>query len=137
LKYLPQESPLLLVHNTFTSKQDIETAEEQHQNLYWCFCPKANLYIENKLPQIDLFFELGVKCTLGTDSLASNNSLSIWEEILSIRKAFPKIPLNTLINWATINGAQFLGIDNQFGSFEVGKKPGVNWIKGNTISPIF
>lgn len=125
------DAPLLLVHNTFTSKEDVSNAEKTHKNLYWCFCPKANLYIENKLPNISQFLDAGVKCVLGTDSLASNDTLSIWEEILTIKNAFPEIELDTLITWATINGAEYLGIESKFGSFEVGKSPGINWLKGS------
>ena len=137
LKYLPSGTPLLLVHNTFTSAEDIVKATEQHEELYWCFCPKANLYIENRLPNFSQFLDAGVKCTLGTDSLASNNSLSIWEEIQTIQKTFPDIETHELIKWATLNGAEFLGIDKNYGSIEVGKLAKINWIKEDTISPIF
>jgi aminodeoxyfutalosine deaminase len=32
--------------------------------------------------------------------------------------------------WASLNGAKALQIEDNFGSFEVGKKPGVNLISG-------
>lgn len=131
LHWLPKNLALLLVHNTFTSADDIDFAEKLHPNLYWCFCPKANLYIENRLPNINLFISAGVKCTLGTDSLASNDSLSIWEEILCLRQNFPKVEIETLIEWATINGATFLGIQQDYGSLEPGKIAKVNWLKEN------
>ena len=133
LNRLPSHTPLLLVHNTFTTEQDIRAAEKEHNNLYWCFCPKANLYIEGQLPNIPQFIEKGVKCTLGTDSLASNDTLSIWEEIQTIQHHFPKIPLETLIKWGSLNGAEFLGIESEFGSFEQGKTAAINWIKGNKL----
>ncbi|MEQ8910529.1 MAG: amidohydrolase family protein [Vicingaceae bacterium] len=129
LPYLPNEKPLLLVHNTYTSKADIEEAEKLHPNLYWCFCPRANDYIESRLPQMELFLEQGIKCTLGTDSLASNYSLSIWEEMKLIKKHYPQISLEALMEWGCKNGAEFLGMKD-LGGFEVGKKPGVNWLKG-------
>lgn len=134
LQRLSKETPLLLVHNTFTSKEDIEKAENSHHHLYWCFCPKANLYIENRLPNIPQFLEKKVKCTLGTDSLASNDTLSIWEEIKTIKGQFPQIPMATLIQWGTLNGAEFLGIEKEYGSFEEGKNPGINQVvKGEII----
>ena len=136
LNYLPKESPLLLVHNTFTNREDIVKAEEQHNNLFWCFCPKANLYIENRLPNIEQFVDLGVKCTLGTDSLASNDALSIWEEIQTIQQHFPSLELNKLIQWGTINGAEFLGLEKEYGSLEVGKKARINWIKNDVLVPL-
>lgn len=136
--YLPDllaDSPLLLVHNTFTSAADIAFAEAQHKNLYWCFCPKANLYIENRLPDYKLFTEAGVRITLGTDSLASNDTLSILDEMKTIAEAAPWITTVQLLTWATANGAAALQMDNQFGTFEKGKKPGVLLLKklGNDL----
>jgi cytosine/adenosine deaminase-related metal-dependent hydrolase len=128
LPQLPSENKILLVHNTFTSAQDISFANNYNKNLYWCFCPNANLYIENKLPDINLFIKNNCAITLGTDSYASNWSLSIWDEITALLKHFPQIDLNEMLKWATINGAEFLGIENQCGSIEKNKKPGLNLI---------
>ena len=70
-----------------------------------------------------------MKCTIGTDSLASNYGLSLLDELKVIAKVFPEIPTTTLLEWATMNGAHFLGVEQRFGSFETGKKPGINWVK--------
>lgn len=124
---------ILLVHNTFTSQQDIEWAaahiDNAQKNLYWCFCPNANLYIENHLPDCMNFINAQQQITLGTDSLASNHQLSIWEEIKTITTHFPSLTLETLLQWATQNGAKYLGIENKFGSIEKGKTPGLNLIE--------
>ncbi|MBB5636557.1 cytosine/adenosine deaminase-related metal-dependent hydrolase [Pedobacter cryoconitis] len=128
LPLLSAAAKTLLVHNTFTSKQDIEFAKGQHPKLYWCLCPNANLYIENKLPDVALLMESGATITLGTDSLASNHQLSILAEMKTLQE-YQQISFDTLLRWATLNGALFLGIDTQFGSFEKGKKPGVNFIE--------
>jgi len=65
------------------------------------------------------------RMVLGTDSLASNDQLNILDEINAIHKNFPGIKKETLLQWATINGAKALGIDHEYGSFVKGKKPGV------------
>lgn len=129
--YLPLLSAApktLLVHNTFTSKADLEFAVTTHPNLYWCLCPNANLYIENRLPDIKLLRENGVTITLGTDSLASNHQLSILDEMKVLQEQ-AHVPFEELLLWATSNGASFLGVDKQFGSFESGKIPGINLIE--------
>ena len=131
LPNLPKENKLLLVHNTFTSKEDILFANNYNKNLYWCFCPNANLYIENKLPNINLFKENNCSITLGTDSYASNWSLSIWDEIKAIQKQFPELELQEILKWATLNGAKFLGTADTFGSIEKNKKPGLNLISAD------
>lgn len=119
----------LLVHNTIATEWDAEWAEDIHPNLYWCFCPNANLFIEDRLPDIPMLMKHVQYITIGTDSLASNHGLSILEELISIQNKFPEINSNDLLRWATLYGAKFLGIDDKFGSFDVGKKPGVNLIK--------
>jgi cytosine/adenosine deaminase-related metal-dependent hydrolase len=129
IDYLPTENNCLLVHNTFTSQQDIEQANAKIKNIYWTFCPNSNLYIENRLPDIPLFYKKNQKCCIGTDSLASNHQLSVLEEIKTIQNHFPEIPLQELIKWATLNGAEALNL-HKFGSFEQGKTPGINLITG-------
>lgn len=115
----------LLVHNTFTAKEDIVWANEFADNIYWCFCPNANEYIEGRQPNYSLFKE--ERCTIGTDSLASNWSLSVLDELKTITKNDPSISLETLIKWATFNGAKYLGF-NELGSIQKGKSPGLNLI---------
>jgi cytosine/adenosine deaminase-related metal-dependent hydrolase len=117
--------PVLLVHNTYTTASDIAFTRENALNAYWCLCPQANLYIEKRLPDIALLRSQACTITLGTDSLASNHQLSIWQEIQTIRQHYPAIALEEILQWATLNGAQALGIDHTYGSFEKGKQPGM------------
>jgi aminodeoxyfutalosine deaminase len=124
-KFLPQQQ-VILVHNVFTTKEDILfTKNAGNTGLYWCLCPNANLYITDQLPDIPMLVTEDCSLVFGTDSLASNHQLSILDEMKSVREHFPEIPLQSLFNWATLNGAKALQIDHQFGSFEKGKKPGV------------
>lgn len=128
--YLPLLSPdlkTLLVHNTYTTAADVAYATGIHPNLYWCLCPHANLYIENMLPDVKMMRAAGLRITLGTDSLASNDSLSILSEMNLLQERFD-VPTDELLKWATFNGAEFLEIDRRFGSFELGKQPGINLI---------
>lgn len=123
LPLLPH-APTLLVHNTFTSKQDLHEALSNYNNLFWCTCPKANLYIENQLPNYQQFIDSKAKMTIGTDSLASNDTLCILEEMKTIQ---PFVPLELLIEWACKNGAEFLDLA-ALGTFQKGKTPGINHI---------
>ena len=115
----------IFVHNTMTNKSDIETAHNWSQNCYWATCPNANLYIENRLPNYQYFLDAQAKVTIGTDSLTSNWQLSILEEMKTIAKYQSYVPFETLLQWATLNGAAALGFDAELGSIEVGKKPGL------------
>lgn len=71
-----------------------------------------------------MFFDSGCNLTVGTDSLASNDSLSVLEELKSIHHSFPDIPIENLLTWATRNGAEYFGWDD-LGSFKKNCKPGI------------
>lgn len=121
----------LFVHNTLTTPEGIEAATAWAQNgVYWATCPNANLYIENRLPRYDRFIAAGAKMTVGTDSLTSNWQLSILEELRTISKFQSYVPFDTLLTWATINGAEALQFDAELGSLEVGKTPGLLVLSG-------
>lgn len=126
--FLGKNQKILLVHNTYTSLKDIYFTKRSGRDIYWCFCPNANLYIENRLPKVELFYQNDLAITLGTDSLASNDSLCILSELKTLHQHFPALKLEQTLKWATLNGAKFLGLDEDLGSIEVGKKPGLNLI---------
>lgn len=130
LPLLSNKQDVLLVHNTCTNLKDIYFIKRFDHKIHWCFCPNANIYIEGTLPKIDLFIDQGFNITLGTDSLASNYKLCILSEMATLQKHFPSLSLSRLLEWGTINGAKFLGIDKDKGSIETGKTPGLNLITG-------
>jgi len=115
---------LILVHNTYADRVTVRKVKERG-NLFWCLCPNANLYIENNLPPVDMLTEEHCRIVIGTDSLASNNRLSILEELKTLQQNFPGVSLEDLIRWATLNGAEALAENARFGSIQPGKKPGL------------
>lgn len=135
LKSLPVNRNLILVHNTYTSADDIRWAEFYSKHIYWCFCPNANLYIENALPHYQDFIDAKVKMVVGTDSLASNDGLSILDELKVLSKYNNSFTSAQLLSMATSNGAEALKLA-EFGTFEAGKKPGVNLLTGITVEKI-
>ncbi len=128
LKYFNLDDNILLIHNTYTKEEDISFAENFSENIYWVFCPNSNLYIEDNLPKLDMFFTKGLKICFGTDSYSSNDELSILSEMKTVSENFKNIPFNKIIESATINGAKALKIDDFAGSIEIGKTPGINLI---------
>jgi cytosine/adenosine deaminase-related metal-dependent hydrolase len=121
-------SSVILVHNTYTKQEDVDYINQNKspdQIVSFCLCANANLYIENMLPPAGMLLQNKCNIVVGTDSLASNHRLSILEELKTIAKNFPHIKTETLLQWATINGAKALQMDDTLGSFEKGKKPGV------------
>jgi cytosine/adenosine deaminase-related metal-dependent hydrolase len=132
LNYLPKLNNLLLVHNLFTNQSDIDyIGSIRKLSITWfVLCPGSNLYIQNRLPDIDLFRNNHLQICLGTDSLVSNHQLSILEEMKIIQATYPYISIDELLNWASFNGANALKINDWAGSIEVGKRPGLNLLSG-------
>ncbi|MEO6327302.1 MAG: amidohydrolase family protein [Ginsengibacter sp.] len=125
---LSKAASVILVHNTFTSQADIDYVNKNkpgHQLVAFCVCPNANMYIEDTLPPVELLVKNDCFITIGTDSLASNHSLNILDEMKTIQHYFPILSLEKILQWATFNGAKALQMDEAIGSFEKGKKPGV------------
>ncbi len=120
----------LFVHNTLTRAEDIRAAQAWSPHTFWATCPNANLYIENRLPDYRNFIDTGARLTIGTDSLTSNWQLSVLEEMKTIARYQSYVPFETMLRWATLNGAQALGFEDTLGSFEAGKTPGVLLLQG-------
>ncbi len=125
LQFMNPDCRTLFVHNTMTTKEDIEAAHQWSDKVYWATCANANLYIENRLPNYENFISTGAKLTIGTDSLTSNWQLSVLEEMKTIARFQSSVSFDQLLTWATINGAQALGYEEDLGSLEVGKTPGL------------
>ncbi len=137
MQHLSAEGRILLVHNTCAPPEDIELLLDWHPAPFWVTCPNANLYIENRLPRYSDFMERGATLCVGTDSLSSNWQLSILEEIKTIQRYQSEIASEELLRWATYNGAKALGYEDQIGSLEEGKSPGVLWIECEVVKETF
>jgi aminodeoxyfutalosine deaminase len=125
LPYMQEAATLLLVHDTFTQPADMQWAQSVSTALYWCICIRANQYIENALPPIAALRQNGARIVVGTDSLASNYSLSILDELYTIQQHFPEVPTEELLTWATSNGAAALQLHDSVGSLQPGTHPGI------------
>lgn len=135
LPYFTKEKSMILVHNVTTSAEDLEfvkrtTNNEQStgssgRSTFFCLCPNANLYISNTLPDVTMLMEHTGNIVLGTDSLASNDRLSIQAEIKALQQNCKDLDLATLLKWATSNGSKALQMNDRLGSFQKGKQPGV------------
>ena len=127
LASVPSDKELLLVHNTFITEQDIEAVQERFgEHVTWVVCPRSNNFIEGVFPPVDLLRRCGGRIAVGTDSLSSNERLSLIDEL----KCFPSVPLEERLRWATIGGARALGLEDRIGSFEIGKTPAAVVLSG-------
>jgi len=147
LSNFTKDQSIILVHNVHTSAADLLFLKFQASNgkpgyrtgrlqTFLCLCPNANLYIGNTLPDVNLLMQHTDDIVLGTDSLASNDGLSILAEIKTLKQNFKIIDLAVFLKWATINGAKALQVDDKLGSFETGKQPGVILIDGTGLEKV-
>lgn len=122
------DSKILFVHNTFIKNSDIDIIKKLNRNKCgFVICPSSNLFIENKMPPVEMLYESGTPVMIGTDSLASGSSMSVFDEIKLIQNK-TNIRFETILKSATLNAAEFMNWNN-LGSFERGKKPGINLIQ--------
>jgi len=102
LPYFNNRQTILLIHNTYMPEEDIvwanNYAAENGLKLVYCLCPNANLYIENKLPPVELFIKHNCNLVLGTDSYSSNWQLNIAKEIQGCHGFKPWHPLRKFYN---------------------------------------
>lgn len=125
----PYGQQILLVHNVCLKQDDIDAAKKVMNNVYWAVCPLSNIFIHNALPPIDLMRENGLAITVGTDSLSSNDDLSMIKEIACLHENFSHVPMNEIFTWACLNGARFLKKDGVLGTIALGKRPGIVLVK--------
>jgi len=121
------ERPTIAAHCVHLNDEDIEILAKS--NVSVAHNPTSNLKLASGFAPVEKMLKAGVNVTLGTDGASSNNNLNMFEEmhLASImHKALNydavSVPAETVIKMATINGAKALGIEDELGSLEVGKK---------------
>lgn len=121
----PFDEHILLVHECCMNEEGMHAVKNVMKNAYIALCPCSNIFIHNALPPIDLMRKEGMRLTIGTDSLSSNDDLDMVREMFCIQENFPDVPLGEIISWATRNGAEFLGKGDVYGRLAKGFKSGV------------
>ena len=85
-------------------------------------CPRSNRWTGAGTPPVERFYASGVRVAVGTDSLASVADLNLFAELAAVRRLAPQVPATSVLQSATLAGAEALGFDADFGSLEPGKR---------------
>jgi aminodeoxyfutalosine deaminase len=109
-------SPLLLAHGTY-----LDAKAPLRAGASVVYCPRTHAAFGQQRHPFREMLQQGVRVALGTDSLASNPDLSIWEEVRFLYRQHPDLPGEDLLRMATLSGAEALGWAEQSGSLEPGK----------------
>lgn len=122
--------PLLFVHLLEAQPAELKIIHDTFPQAYFCLCPASNGYIHGRIPLWADFEPYAAQVCLGTDSLASNDSLEMWKEVVLLHKQSPKTPIHQWFQLLTTNGAKALGVFPDYGLFAVGNRCGVLNVKG-------
>jgi 5-methylthioadenosine/S-adenosylhomocysteine deaminase len=116
----------LLIHCVRVDAGDIQRIRSAGARV--AHCPVANARLGHGTAPVPELLEAGVTVGLGTDSVASNNRLDLLEEariaqLLQRTRLLSAtvLPVQRLLEMATIDGARALGVDDRIGTLEVGK----------------
>ena len=111
----------LAVHCVHVSVNDTRIIKSRGSHI--ALCPRSNDLLDVGRAPVALFKKIGIPLALGTDSLASNNSLSLWDELRFALDTFPHdLSEQDVLGMVTAGGAAALGISATRGSLEVGKR---------------
>lgn len=107
----------LLAHCNYLTDEDIQTLAESGASVV--FCPRSHHYFYHTDHPLKRLLAAGINVAIGTDSLASNWSLSMLDELRFLRKAWDCLPPETLLDMVTINGTRGLQL-RRIGKLEKG-----------------
>jgi cytosine/adenosine deaminase-related metal-dependent hydrolase len=110
----------LVVHAVHLSDADLQRVAARGATVVTC--PRSNQWVGVGVPPIARFYAAGLKVAVGTDSLASVSDLNLFSELHTMRWLAPSVPARTLLESATRVGADALGLGDELGTIEVGKR---------------
>lgn len=111
----------LAVHCVWVDGRDVGILAESAASV--CLCLRSNRLIGVGDAPAAAMHAAKIPLCLGTDSLASVQSLDLWEEVRAVRRLLtPPAPLHDLLAMVTVNPARALGLAQDYGSLETGKR---------------
>ncbi len=124
------EGPTIAAHVVWPTPEEIPILVERKVGVI--HNPTSNMKIASGIAPITELLAAGVRVGLGTDGAASNNDLDMWEEmrlaslLQKVDRMDPEVlSATTVLTMATRGGATAIGLGDQVGSLEVGKRADV------------
>lgn len=111
-------SQSLLIHGVQVDAADAQQIAVSGATVV--LCPRSNARLGVGVAPVARYKASGVQLALGTDSLASNDSLSLWDELAFARSVYPEFSPGELLAIATRGGAKALGLANEMGELVAG-----------------
>lgn len=114
------DARILAVHGNYLSDSEIKLLASRGISLV--HCPFSHHYFGHRPFPMQACQEAGVNLALGTDSLASAETLSMFEVLRKTLESFPSLSREEVFSMATLGGAKALKMEEEIGSLEAGKK---------------
>ncbi len=121
LKLLATAHRALVVHGNYLTSDEIHFLGEHRERMSAIYCPRTHAFFGHERYPLSEMLSAGVRVAVGTDSRASNPDLKLWEELKLIARQHPNVPPDQVLRMGTLNGAEALGIDHDYGSVTLGK----------------
>lgn len=122
-------SDVALAHCVHLNDSELQVLAETQTRV--AHCPSSNLKLGSGIAPVKTMLERGIHVSLGADGAACNNRLDMFTEMRTaallqkVQHGPETLPAKTSLRMATIEGARALGLENEIGSLEVGKKADV------------
>jgi aminodeoxyfutalosine deaminase len=110
----------IVAHLNELTQSDFELLERSNSKFYVVHCPRSHNYFGHSPFAFDRLRSLGFNICLGTDSLASNETLSLFDEMRAFQKNFPQVSLQEIFRMVTVNPARALRCENALGQIRRG-----------------
>lgn len=118
---LAELSSALAVHGNYFGPAEWEFLKQAPQ-ISVVYCPRTHHYFGHASHPWLTLIEQGTNVAIGTDSRASNPDLSLWNELLFLRKQFPEVATSLILECGTLAGARALEMSSEIGSITPGKR---------------
>jgi cytosine/adenosine deaminase-related metal-dependent hydrolase len=102
------------------TESDFELLEKMRTKFHVAHSPRSHDYFGHRPFQSERLRRLGFNICLGTDSLASNNSLSLFAEMRAFQRSEPESSPEKIFEMVTVNPASALGQQNTLGRIRPG-----------------
>ena len=116
------------VHCNYLSDEDAQLLRRGRITPVWC--PGSHVFFGHEPHPADRLLAAGVAVALGTDSLASNAALDMTREMRLAAAAFPRVSPETWLRGATLEPARVIGLGEEVGSLEAGKRADIAVLEG-------
>ncbi len=114
------DARVMAVHAVQCTGEDLRLLQSRGVTIV--SCPRSNQYVGVGAPPLEAFYAMDVEVAFGTDSLASVETLSLFDELAEARRLAPRVPASALLRSATYVGARALGFEDDYGSLDVGRR---------------